>query len=106
MRWHIGCFVAHRHQGDRQMKIEKCSDGATTTIRLIGEFQSAHLAELTNQLRDKRPKCVLDLKEVTIVDLDVVRFLGARELEGVHIICCSHYIRDWISREQEKLGQE
>jgi hypothetical protein len=83
-----------------QMKIETSSDGATTTICLIGEFQSEHLAELTNQLRDKGPNCVLDLKEVTIVDLDVVRFLGARELEGVHIICCSHYIRDWISREQ------
>jgi anti-anti-sigma regulatory factor len=88
------------------MKIETLSDGATTTIRLIGEFQSAHISELKNQLRDNGPNCVLDLKEVTIVDLDVVRFLGACELEGVHIVCCSHYIRDWILREQEKLGQE
>ena len=88
------------------MKIEKLSDGATTTIRLIGEFQSAHLSELTNQLRDKGPNCVLDLKEVTIVDLDVVRFLGTCELEGVQITNCCHYIRDWILREQEKLGQE
>jgi anti-anti-sigma regulatory factor len=88
------------------MKIETLSDGATTTIRLIGEFQSAHLSELANQLRGKRPNCVLDLKEVTIVDLDVVRFLGACELEGVHLTDCCHYIRDWILREQEKLGQE
>jgi hypothetical protein len=43
---------------------------------------------------------VFDLKEVTLVDWDVVRFLGASELEGVKLVHCPRYIRDWISRER------
>jgi len=43
---------------------------------------------------------VFDLKEVTLVDWDVVRFLGACELEGVKLVHCPRYIRDWISRER------
>jgi hypothetical protein len=43
---------------------------------------------------------VLDLEEVTLVDLDVVRFLGAREAEGVELVNCSPCIRDWIFRER------
>ncbi len=42
----------------------------------------------------------LDLEEVTLVDLDVVRFLGGREDEGVELVNCSPYIRDWIFRER------
>jgi hypothetical protein len=43
----------------------------------------------------------LDLKEVTLVDVDVVRFLGACEVEGVEIVHCSQYIREWMVRERE-----
>ena len=42
---------------------------------------------------------VFDLKEVTLVDRDVVRFLRACELEGVKLVHCPRYIRDWISQE-------
>jgi hypothetical protein len=43
---------------------------------------------------------VLDLEEMTLVDVDVVRFLGTREGEGVELVNCSAYIRDWIFRER------
>jgi hypothetical protein len=83
------------------MKIEKASRGATTTIFLIGHFQSEHLDELKKQLLDIGPQVSWDLKEVTIVDLDVVRFLGASEQEGAKLIHCPAYIREWILREQQ-----
>ncbi|MBB6143023.1 hypothetical protein HNQ77_000967 [Silvibacterium bohemicum] len=41
-----------------------------------------------------------DLKEVTLVDSDTVRFLGLCELEGVGLMNCALYIREWISRER------
>jgi hypothetical protein len=88
------------------MKIERDERGGKWTIRLIGHFQSEHIGELKSQLRDAGARFDLDLKEVTIVDVDVVRFLGACELEGTIILNCPHYIREWILREQEKNEQE
>jgi len=43
---------------------------------------------------------VLDLDEVTLVDVDVVRFLKACEAAGVEVVHCSRYIREWMPREQ------
>ena len=70
-----------------------------TTISLIGHFQSEHLGELKKQLQEDGPLFVLDLKEVTIVDVDVVRFLRACKADGVKIVHCSRYIREWMRRE-------
>jgi len=44
---------------------------------------------------------VLELREVTLVDAEVVRFLGVCESDGIHLQHCSAYIREWIVREQE-----
>ena len=83
------------------LKIERDSHGGRTTIRLIGHFQSEHIAELKKQLHDNGPQLVLDLKEVTVVDVEVVRFLGACRADGVKIVHCLPYIREWIARERK-----
>jgi anti-anti-sigma regulatory factor len=82
------------------LKIERNSQGGTTTIRFIGHFQAEHLGELKKQFEDDGPQLVLDLTEVTLVDVDVVRFLGAREAEGVEIVHCPRYVREWMARER------
>ncbi len=51
-------------------------------------------------MKGKGERIVLDLEEITLVDLDVVRFLGVSEAEGVELMNCSPYIRDWIFRER------
>lgn len=43
---------------------------------------------------------VLDLEEVRLVDVEVVRFLGMCEAKGVELVHCSPYIREWVFREQ------
>jgi hypothetical protein len=83
------------------LKIERDSHGGTTTIRLIGRFQSEDIRELEKQFEECGPPFVLDLKEVTLVNVDVVRFLGACESDGMKIAHCSQYIREWIVRERE-----
>ena len=83
------------------MKIEKDSYSGTTTIRLIGRFQSEHIGELKKQLWENGPQFVLDLNEVTLVDVDVVRFLAVCETDGVKIVHCSQYIQEWMIRERE-----
>jgi len=83
------------------MKIEKASQRGMIMVRLSGHFQVEHIAELNKQLQDNGPRCVLDLKEVTVVDVEVVRFLGACEANGVKIVHCPRYIREWMNRERE-----
>jgi len=43
---------------------------------------------------------VLDLREVTLVDVAVVRFLITCEAEGIELRHCAPYIREWMGREQ------
>jgi anti-anti-sigma regulatory factor len=83
------------------MKIDKASQRGKTTVRLSGHFQAEHVGELNKQLQENGPWLVLDLKEVTIVDVAVVRFLGACEANGVKIVHCPQYIRAWMNRERE-----
>lgn len=84
------------------MKIEKTAQGGMTTVRLSGHFLAEQIEELNKQLQNNGPQLVLDMKEVTVVDVQVVRFLGAREAKGVAIAHCPRYIREWINRERDE----
>jgi anti-anti-sigma regulatory factor len=83
------------------LKIERCSDGAITTIQLIGRMRAEHVMELEQQIADCESKIVLDLEEVKLVDLEAVRFLGSCEIAGVTLLNCAPYIRDWIGKERD-----
>jgi len=49
---------------------------------------------------------VLDLEEVTLVDLDIVQFLARCEATGMELLHCAPYIREWICRENDRAGKE
>ena len=53
------------------LKIEKYADGDSTTIRLTGRMQAEHLEELEKQIRESGPALILDLDEVTLVDVEM-----------------------------------
>ena len=82
------------------LRIEKLTEGTITVLRLVGRISTQHLDELRKLIADAEPNVKLDLSEVTLVDLDVVRFLGEQERRGVQLGNCSPYIREWIQREQ------
>jgi anti-anti-sigma regulatory factor len=82
------------------LKIARESDDQRTTLRLSGRIQSANVDEIREQMEGNGETIVLDLEEVTLVDLDVVRFLSRCEAEGVELANCSPYIRDWIFWER------
>jgi anti-anti-sigma regulatory factor len=86
------------------LRITTGSDGQGTTLRLSGRIRSTDIENIREAMKDKAERIVLDLEEVTLVDLDVVRFLGLSEAEGVELVNCSPYIRDWIFRE--RIGEE
>ena len=82
------------------LRIEKVCVREATTIRLIGRIRAEHLEELKAQILNSGSKTSLDLEEVNLVDVDVVRFLGTCQGEGIGLLNCSPYISDWIAKEQ------
>jgi hypothetical protein len=82
------------------LRIEPSSDRGHTTIRLIGRMQVVHVVAVQEQIEAGGPTVTLDLEDVTLVDVQVVRFLGACETRGIELRNGSPYINDWIARER------
>jgi anti-anti-sigma regulatory factor len=82
-------------------KIEKYRDEHGMTIRLLGRMRAERLSELEKQIRESESKIVLDLEELDLVDVEAVRFLGVCETQGITLLNCSPYIRDWIGKERD-----
>jgi hypothetical protein len=82
------------------LRIDTTSEGQSTTIRLIGRMRAEHLDELKAQIKDGGSRVALDLEEVSLVDVDVVHFLGTCQAEGIRLVNCSPYIRNWIDKER------
>jgi hypothetical protein len=83
------------------LKIETTPGERYTTIKLVGRIQSEHLSELKAQMDTVATGIVLDLGEVSLVNLDVVQFLGSCELQGIQLLNPSAYIRKWIDGERQ-----
>ena len=83
------------------LRIDTTADERCTTIKLIGRIRTEHLGELRAQLEAISTSVVLDLGEVSLVNLEVVRFLSKWESQGIQLLNCSAYIRKWIDRERQ-----
>ena len=81
------------------LKIESAFDGKAVTVRLSGRIEEDHLNAIQEEVRRYHPRLAFNLGEATLVDREVVRFLAAQEMEGVELIDCPRYIREWIARE-------
>jgi len=73
-------------------------------LRVSGRIDAEHVSELRACLLRCGPRCgpnvVLDLDEVQLVDVAVVRLLARCEAEGMELRNCSRYIREWMGRER------
>ena len=72
----------------------------TVVLRISGRIDAEHVSELRACLLRHGPHVVLDLDEVQLVDVAVVRFLTRCEAEGMELRNCSRYIREWMDRER------
>ena len=85
------------------LKIERNSDGRRTVIRLIFGASSIGTSRGIEETDGRqRPPIGFDMECVTLVDLEVVRFLNACEKSGIELIHCSPYIREWMGCEQDR----
>jgi hypothetical protein len=51
-------------------------------------------------MKDGCARKILDLGEITLVDLTAVRFLIGCEDEGIELVQCPPYVREWMLRER------
>lgn len=72
----------------------------TVVLRISGQIDAEQVRELGACLSSHGPHVVLDLDEVRLVDVVVVRFLVRCETEGMELRNCSRYIREWMDRER------
>lgn len=86
------------------LKIQRMANG-DVVFRVSGRLDASNVSELSALLAAEPPgrTLALDLRNVVLVDRDVVRFLGARERDGLALRNCPPYIREWIARDEEAL---
>jgi anti-anti-sigma regulatory factor len=82
------------------LKIETLSVGRETILKVIGRLQSENLPELAAPVALHGAGAIIDLDEVTLVDVEVVRFLNRVESSGIRLTNCPAYIREWMSCER------
>src|SRR5258706_5483433 len=84
------------------LRLEKLSDRMSTILKLSGWIQEEYLPLLQAEIQACEGTPKLDLTDVKLVDRSSVRFLIRWESEGIQLLNCSLYIREWISRERSK----
>jgi predicted ester cyclase len=79
-------------------RIERVANGAHVVLRVSGRVRASDLATLTESIGPDVES--FDLREVTIVDREVVSFLVRRERQGIPCQTCPSFLREWMDAER------
>ena len=84
-------------------RIETAARGRFTVLILSGRIEKQAIAELERLFEHQTDyrDIVLDLKDVSLVDREVMSFLARCEADGVRLENCASYIREWMEREKD-----
>jgi anti-anti-sigma regulatory factor len=87
------------------LKIKRAANGEVV-FTLSGRMDAENVAEMQTLFgsEPKGRRIVLDLKDLTLVDRDAVRFLEGCETDSIKLKNCPAYIREWITRERSGSG--
>jgi hypothetical protein len=84
-------------------RIETEVRGRFTVFILSGRIEKEAIAELRRLFEGQKDRrnIVLDVKDVSVIDRNVMQFLVSCEAEGVKLENCAPYIREWMEREKD-----
>ena len=84
------------------LRIEKEANGQVV-LKISGRLDGEHLSQLQDLIESEvaNRHIVLDLRELTLVDQDAVRFLSQCESKGIELGNCPPYICEWIARQRD-----
>ena len=82
------------------LKIQRKANGRVL-FALSGRIEAEDINELRRllELEGAGSQVALDLKDVTLVDRDAIRYLADCEADGTKLANCPPYVREWIGRE-------
>ena len=84
------------------LRIQREANGQVV-LRISGRLDGEGLSELKQLLQSEeagRP-IVLDLRELTLVDQEAVRFLEQCDSNGIELQNCAPYICEWMERQRD-----
>ena len=84
------------------LKIERSAHSKFVIFTLSGRIEMEDVAELQRLFEAEDHNVIMNLKEVTLVDRDAVRFLARCEADSIKLENCPAYIREWIVREMDQ----
>jgi ABC-type transporter Mla MlaB component len=82
------------------LKIKRVCEQQGTRICLSGALRCPQLVAVLAEIEQAAQPTILDLDEVDIVDIEGVCLLNECEAEGIQVVNCSRYIREWMLQEK------
>jgi hypothetical protein len=84
-------------------RIETAARGRFTVFTLSGRIERQAIAELRKllELRTDYRDIIFDLKDVGVIDREVMVFFASCEGDGVKLENCPSYIREWMERDKD-----
>jgi|SRR6266566_845305 len=73
-------------------------------LRISGRIQSMHVDMIRDLLGREAGRVMIDLKEVVLVAREAVDLLALSEANGIELINCPSYVREWVDQEQARTG--
>jgi len=89
------------------LRIQRSSNDRVV-FSLSGRIEIDDIAELQRlfSLEAVGQEVALDLRDVTLVDREAVKFLARCEVERIELENCPAYIREWIDAERGRSGRQ
>ena len=85
------------------LRIERSANGQVV-FTLSGRMQTEDIEQFQQLLIVETPgqPVMFDLRDVTLVNQDVVMFLAGCEANGIKLERCPLHIRNWIDQEKRR----
>jgi hypothetical protein len=83
------------------LRIERSVRQGFTVFTLSGHMKTEQVAELKELFDTDYRSITLDLQEMRLVDRDAVKFLRSCERDGMKLVNCPEYVREWMDREED-----
>jgi anti-anti-sigma regulatory factor len=85
------------------LRIQRSSNGQVV-FTLSGRIDEEHIAQLETLFRSESNgrRIVLDLKDLTLAGQDAIGFLQRCEADGITLMNCAAYVREWITRQRRE----
>jgi hypothetical protein len=90
------------------LRIQRHCNLGMVVFLLSGRIEIEDAGELQRllNLEAAGQKVALDLKDITLVDRDALKFLARWEAEGIKLENCPAYVREWIDTERGRSSRQ